>query len=196
MPIILIIVGIVVALGVGSFMFSSKPQETTGDVVTPVAQVENRTASNTPPATVPVAEAAADPAIKSTPATPNPITNTPPPTTPKPTPTAPVTNIPNPTYKDGTYTVTTSYIAPSRTTHNVTATLTILNDVVTTAAVNFSGEKAETSSQYQSRFSQNYQSEVVGKKLDNISLTRVGGASLTTGAYNKALLQVKTEARP
>lgn len=194
MPIILIIVGIVTAFGVGSFMFLSKPQETAGDVVTPVAQVENRTASNTPPATVPVAEAAADPAIKSTPVTPNPITNTPPPTTPKPTPTAPVT-IPKTTYKDGTYTVTTSYTAPSRTTHKVTANLKIVNDVVTEARVNFSGEEAETSAQYQSSFSQNYQSEVVGKKLDSISLTRVGGASLTTGAFNNALVQVKAQAR-
>ena len=181
MPIILIIVGIVTALGVGSFMFLSKPQDTSVEVVTSVAQTENNTASNTLPTTAPATDT-------------NLATNTAPTTltTVKP---IPVTVTPEITYKDGNYTVTTSYTAPSRTTHDVTTTLKIVNDVVTEARVNFGGEEAETSSQYQSRFSQNYQSEVVGKKLDSISLTRVGGASLTTGAFNKALVQVKAEAR-
>lgn len=182
MPIILIIVGIVTALGVGSFMFLSKPQDTSVEVVTPVAQTGNNIVNNTLPTTTPVTD-------------PDLVTNTSPATTPKPIPVASVSVTPKTTYKDDTYTVTTSYTAPSRTTHKVTATLKIVNDIVTEARVNFSGEKAETSSQYQSSFSQNYQSEVVGKKLDSISLTRVGGASLTTGAFNKALVQVKTQAR-
>ena len=182
MPIILIFVGIITALGVGSFVFLSKPQDTSVEVVTPVAQIENNIASNTSPTTTPVAN-------------PDLVTNTSPATTPEPIPIAPVSVTPKTTYKDDIYTVTTSYTAPSRTTHKVTATLKIVNDVVTEARVNFSGEKAETSSQYQNSFSQNYQSEVVGKKLDSISLSRVGGASLTTGAFNKAFVQVKAQAR-
>ena len=36
---------------------------------------------------------------------------------------------------------------------------------------------------------------VVGKKLETISLSRVGGASLTTNAFNEALAEVKTKAQ-
>ncbi|MES2966300.1 MAG: hypothetical protein V4668_00770 [Patescibacteria group bacterium] len=194
MPIILIIVGVVAALGLGSFVFLSKPQE---EVIpeAPVARVEDSTASDTPAVTTPTETPTPD--TSSAPATApanNPSTA---PSTPlvatTPTPAAVVT--PASTYKNGTYTVTSSYVAPSRTTHNVTTTIKLVNDVVTEARVNFTGEEIETSSQYQSRFSQSYQSEVVGKKLDSISLSRVGGASLTTGAFNAGLAQVKANAR-
>lgn len=193
MPIILIIVGVIAALGLGSFVVLSKPDESTITPETPVARVEDTTDTDTSVSTDPdiVPETDTDGTAK-------PVT--PPPTTPsavpaKPIPAAPVAVVAKTAYKDGTYTITASYTAPSRTTHDVTTTLKIVNDVVTESQVNFSGEKAETSSNYQSRFSQNYKSEVVGKKLDNITLARVGGASLTTGAFNKALVQVKAQAR-
>ncbi len=39
-----------------------------------------------------------------------------------------------------------------------------------------------------------YESQVIGKKLDAIKLSRVGGASLTTGGFNDALAKVKSVA--
>ena len=177
MPLILIIGAVVIALLLGGFMFISKPSDTTIEVATPVARVEETVPVNT--------ETATD-------------TNT---DTIATTGTAPVTETPAPfkaetaVYKNGEYTVTSSYIAPSRTTHNVTATFTLTNDVVTKSTVAFTGEENTTSAFMQSKFSAAYQTQVVGEKLDAISLTRVGGASLTTGAFNKAIAEIKTEAK-
>ncbi len=191
MPIILIIVGIIAVLGFGSFLFISKSDDTAVPEVTPIEVVTDSSAPNTSnTAEGTDSTPGTPPATKPKTITPKPVT-----TTPAPKPVAPVAVSPQTTYKDGTYTVTTSYVAPSRTTHEVTTTFTIVKDIVTETQVNFSGEKVLTSTQYQNKFSQNYQSEVVGKKLDSISLTRVGGASLTTGAFNKALVQVKAQAR-
>lgn len=177
MPLILIIGAVVIALLLGGFIFTSKPSATTVEVATPVARVEE---------TVPVnAETATN-------------TNT---DTIATTGTAPIAETPAPTavetsvYKNGEYTVTSSYIAPSRTTHNVTTTFTLTNDVVTKSTVAFTGEENTTSAFMQNKFSAAYQTEVVGKKLDAISLSRVGGASLTTGAFNKAIVEIKTEAK-
>ena len=203
MPIILIIVGIAVALGLGGFVFLAKPQDAQVEIVTPVARIEDSTASDTPSMNTPVAEPA-QAVPTSTESSPKPSTNpaavtpkpvTPAPVTPKPTPVPPVVTTPKTAYKDGTYTVTTSYLAPGRSTHNVTATLKIVNDTITESRVNYSGDDVETSAQYQSKFTQAYQTQVIGKKLDTITLSRVGGASLTTGAFNKAIAEVKASAR-
>lgn len=196
MPIILIIVGVIAALGLGSFVLLSKPDESTIAPETPVARAEDTTSKEISS----VSKPEIDPEPE-TDTTPEPVTTQsalpakPVTTAPKLTPAVPVAITAKTAYKNGTYTVTTSYVAPSRTTHEVVATVKILNDVVTEAQVSYGGEPHQTSSQYQSRFSQSYQSQVVGKKLDSISLSRVGGASLTTGAFNKALVQVKTQAR-
>ncbi len=190
MPIILIIVGVVAALGVGGFVFLSKPQEAPTEIITPVMRGEDSTDGEavkvTPlePGTVPPSSAetnlGANPTL--------PITQPKAPTTPASTTSAS-------TYKDGAYTVITSYLAPGRSTHTVTATLKIVNDVVTESHVTYSGDEVQASTQYQSKFSESYETQVLGKKLDMISLSRIGGASLTTGAFNKALAEVKVSAR-
>ena len=193
MPIILIIVGVIAALVVG-FIYTQNQSGTSIEVDAPSIRVEETTpARATSIVTNPEPEPQPEPTETREPVTsPAP---TPSAVTTNPTPTTPTAVAAKTAYKNGTYTVTTTYVAPSRTTHEVTATVQILNDVITEAKINYGGEAHQTSSQYQSRFSQSYQSEVVGKKLDSISLTRVGGASLTTGAYNQALTQVKTQAR-
>jgi hypothetical protein len=36
--------------------------------------------------------------------------------------------------------------------------------------------------------------EVVGKSLDDIKVSKVAGSSLTSGGFNKAIEQIKTDA--
>jgi hypothetical protein len=47
------------------------------------------------------------------------------------------------------------------------------------------------SQKYASRFESAYKTEVVGKPISGLKLSRIGGASLTTAAFNKSLSQLK-----
>lgn len=201
MPIIMIIVGVIAAVGFGGFFFLQNNSDKTVAIEAPVARIENTTTidtdATTPPSVKPVTEtdsnsAPATPQSSSTPAkpmvTPKPV--------PAPTPTPAPVVTPKTVYKNGTYTVTASYVAPGRSTHDVIATVKIVDDVVTESRVTYGGDvDVETSNQYQAKFTRSYQSDVVGKKLDNISLSRSGGASLTSNAFNKAVAELKVNAK-
>ena len=89
-----------------------------------------------------------------------------------------------------TVTESATYLTPARTEHKVTVILTLEGDVVTDSNVLYND--AETySDPNQELFDNAYQPLVIGKTLDQISLARVGGASLTTGAFNDALAKIK-----
>ncbi|MFM2423905.1 MAG: hypothetical protein RLZZ70_294 [Candidatus Parcubacteria bacterium] len=187
MPVVLIIIGLAVAIGLGGYFL--RPEE----VVTPATITELPT---TPEATgtpvVPVADS-----NTSTPTTPAATTPTVPtvPTAPT-TPTVPVTpTTPATAYADGPYTVNTSYVAPGNANHTMAVTLTLAGDTVTTASIVYGGDSVDQSSNYQSRFMRAYESQVVGKKLDSIKLSRVGGASLTSNGFNDAVAKVKAAAQ-
>lgn len=96
-------------------------------------------------------------------------------------------------YSDGTYIFESSYTVPSGHEEPIKVTLTLSGDVVTDANVQVEGVVG-TSRLYQGKFLKAYEAEVVGKDVDTLSLSRVGGASLTTGAFNKALLDIKIQA--
>jgi uncharacterized protein with FMN-binding domain len=111
------------------------------------------------------------------------------------TPTAtvtPPTSASSSTYKDGTYSASTSYFTPDGQ-EDAKLTITIANNVVT--ASDFSEQALSGEGQrYQDRFDGNYKSEVVGQKVGDISLSRVAGASLTTDGFSQALEQIKQNA--
>ena len=95
-------------------------------------------------------------------------------------------------YKDGTYTAEGSYQTPE-TVETISVTLTLESDVVT--AVEVTGDpQARESEQYQSEFIGGIQDEVVGKNIDDLSVDRVGGSSLTSGGFNAAVDEIRTEA--
>ncbi len=96
-------------------------------------------------------------------------------------------------FKDGSYTVRASYYTPRRVEHLMDITVRVENDRVVDASILYDGKKAETPSHL--NFDKAFKSEVIGKPLDAISLSRVGGASLTSTAFNEAMVEVKTEAR-
>lgn len=99
----------------------------------------------------------------------------------------------NASYKDGTYTANSSYRVP-HSSESIGVTLTVKDGVVTGTSLNQSEDNPE-SAQYQEMFAETYKSYVVGKKLSDISLNRVSGASLTTGAFDTALQQIRSQAQ-
>lgn len=95
-------------------------------------------------------------------------------------------------YQDGTYTATGSYTTPGGT-ESVTVTATLASGKVT--SVNTTGSATGgNSAQYQSEFLANYESQVVSKSIDEISLSRVAGSSLTSSGFNAALAEIKRDA--
>ncbi|WZH35884.1 MAG: hypothetical protein PIR02_14055 [Microbacterium enclense] len=97
------------------------------------------------------------------------------------------------TYKDGTYEATGQYATPESV-ETVDVTLTVAGDTVTDVTVTGDPQAAE-SRRYQSEFIGGIKDEVVGKKLDEISVSKVAGSSLTSGGFNKAVDTIKTEAK-
>ena len=97
------------------------------------------------------------------------------------------------TYADGTYTAEGTYFSPGgRESIDVSVTLNdgiIANTSLTTNAT--SGEAEE----YQSQFAAGYKERVIGKNIDEVSLDRVAGSSLTPNGFNNALQQIKDDAR-
>lgn len=95
-------------------------------------------------------------------------------------------------YADGTYTAEGSYATPESV-ETVTVTLTIADDIVTDVEVT-GNPQARESEQYQSQFIGGISDEVVGKSLDDVSVSRVSGSSLTSGGFMQAVELIKSEA--
>ncbi len=90
------------------------------------------------------------------------------------------------------YTETVTYLTPQRTEQKIAVTLTLKDGVVADANVVYEDGKGQNG--FQQRFDGTYKPEVVGKSLANISLSRVGGASLTSKAFNEAVAKISAEA--
>ncbi len=102
--------------------------------------------------------------------------------------TASVTNV-----KDGTYTASASYDTPGGV-QDIKVILIIAGGAVSDSSItqNATGREDEA---YQSAFESEYKTAVVGKKISDISLNRVAGASLTTEGFNTALLDIAKQAQ-
>lgn len=96
------------------------------------------------------------------------------------------------TYKNGIYSTTGNYASPAGP-ESIDVTLTVAGDVVTAASVKANATNP-VSSKFQAKFVDGYASVVVGKKLADLSLSKVSGASLTTNGFNEALEELKTQA--
>lgn len=97
------------------------------------------------------------------------------------------------TYKDGTYSATGSYLSPGGR-ESIDLTVTIKDGVITSTELkkNATDRDAE---EYQQLFADNYKSLVVGKAVDEVSLSRVAGSSLTSTGFNNALTEIKQDAK-
>lgn len=95
-------------------------------------------------------------------------------------------------YADGTYSAEGSYATPDSV-ETVSVTVTLADDVITAVDVVGNPQKAE-SKQFQSKFIGGISEVVVGKDIDEISVSRVAGSSLTSGGFNQAIEEIKSEA--
>ncbi len=117
-----------------------------------------------------------------------------------PTPVAQEVTVPNAEvttgvndYKDGNHVSKVTYLTPAKNEYMLDVTLVVTNDIVTDAQIIYSqGAEVDPNAQ---RFEAAYRTEVIGKDIDTLNLSRVGGASLTTGAFNNALANIKTDAK-
>ncbi|WP_040164840.1 FMN-binding protein [Microbacterium gorillae] len=112
-------------------------------------------------------------------------------TTPTPTASSEAENTSG--YKDGSYTADGQYQTPHGTVESVTVTVALKDGVVESVDVTGQPIERETE-QYQSKFIGGIAAEVVGKSIDDLSVSRVAGSSLTSGGFNKAIEEIKQEA--
>jgi uncharacterized protein with FMN-binding domain len=95
-------------------------------------------------------------------------------------------------YADGTYTASGDYTAPSGT-ETVEVTITLADSVIT--AVEVVGDATDPEAKLrQGEFIDGIQDVVVGKNIDEIQVDKVGGSSLTSGGFNRAVDEIKADA--
>ena len=96
-------------------------------------------------------------------------------------------------YKDGTYSATGNYFSPGGN-ESIAVQLTLNGDVITDVSATTQASRPD-SVRYQSIFVANYKPLVVGKKIDDVVLSKVSGSSLTSRGFNDALTQIKAQAK-
>lgn len=113
-------------------------------------------------------------------------------TTPKQpvVPTAPIT--PPVTATSRTLKETTTYSVPNGNQEEITVTIIVdSTGTIIDATFAHATPTNRESREYLGKFSSTFKSSlVVGKKIEGLSISRVGGASLTTKAFNKALVNL------
>ena len=96
-------------------------------------------------------------------------------------------------YKDGTYSATTQYRVP-RGSNNIDVSVTVKDGIVTAVKASHDYNDRE-SGMYIDSFESTLQSAVAGKSLDGLQLNRIGGATLTTVAFDDAIASIQNDAK-
>lgn len=96
-------------------------------------------------------------------------------------------------YKDGTYTASSLYYVPHGGTNSLSATLTVSGGNITAVSTNNTYSDNE-SGMYIDSFKSSVSSAAVGSSLASASFSRIGGASLTTQAFDSVLDQIRSQA--
>ncbi|SDH30571.1 FMN-binding protein [Agrococcus jejuensis] len=96
-------------------------------------------------------------------------------------------------YADGTYTADGSYTSPGGE-ETITVTVTLADGVIEDVEVTNDETTNPNSLRYQGEFIDGIAAEVVGVPLDDVSVDRVGGSSLTSGGFEDALETIRDEA--
>lgn len=95
-------------------------------------------------------------------------------------------------YKDGTYTADGTYKSPNGT-ETVGVQLTLANGTVSAVDITEHPSNPNTR-KFQGQFAGGIADQVVGKSLEEIKVSKVAGSSLTSGGFNQAVEQIKTQA--
>jgi uncharacterized protein with FMN-binding domain len=95
-------------------------------------------------------------------------------------------------YADGTYSAEGDYISPAGPS-KVTVEITLADDVVTAVSVTPLSTDP-TAKGFQTQFADGIAAIVEGQDIDTLSVSRVGGSSLTSGGFADAIEKIKAEA--
>jgi uncharacterized protein with FMN-binding domain len=95
-------------------------------------------------------------------------------------------------YKDGTYKADGTYKSPNGT-ETVGVQLTLANGTVSAVDITEHPSNPNTR-KFQGQFASGIAEQVVGKSLDEIKVSKVAGSSLTSGGFNQAVEEIKTQA--
>lgn len=93
---------------------------------------------------------------------------------------------------DKTFTSTVSYNVPENGVQSMSVTVTLNENVITNISI-LQSKGAGKSRNYQNNFEASYKSLVLGKDIKSVSLSRVGGASSTTNAFNQAIKSINNQ---
>ncbi len=96
-------------------------------------------------------------------------------------------------YKDGTYSAEGEYTSPGGA-EKINVTLVLKDDVIVDATVK-SLATLPASVNWQGKFISGVKAEVVGKKLSEVTLTKVSGSSLTPKGWNDAVAKIMVSAK-
>lgn len=97
------------------------------------------------------------------------------------------------TYRDGTFSATGHYVSPGGP-QQVGVTVTLSHSIITALKLDTSHTHG-TSKEFQGKFASGIDAIVVGKNIDDLDVHKVSGSSLTSGGFNDAIAQIKSEAR-
>ncbi|MBK4346045.1 FMN-binding protein [Lacisediminihabitans changchengi] len=97
------------------------------------------------------------------------------------------------TYKDGSYTEDGEYNSPGGE-EKVEVKVTLADGVITAVTVASDASNDPTGKQYQAQFIKGISAQVVGKKIDSLSVSKVSGSSLTSMGFNAAITKIKADA--
>ena len=96
-------------------------------------------------------------------------------------------------YTDGTYSADGDYVAPSGQ-ESISVEISLQDDTVTAVTVTPHAASGTREAGFQGQFAENIASEVVGKDIDELNVSRVAGSSLTSTGFNAALADIKQQA--
>lgn len=96
-------------------------------------------------------------------------------------------------YADGIFAATGNYVSPGGP-REIGVTITLENGVITDSTFEGRAQDA-TSRRFQGEFADNYKQLIVGKSIDEVSLTKVSGSSLTPIGFTEALEEIKAQAQ-
>ncbi|MEV7604735.1 hypothetical protein AB0N65_04775 [Paenarthrobacter sp. NPDC089322] len=97
------------------------------------------------------------------------------------------------TYKDGTYSADGTYTSPNGQ-ETVGVELTLAGGTV--SAVNITVHPSNPNTKkFQGEFAGGISAQIVGKNIDELNVSKVAGSSLTSGGFNDAVQQIKSQAK-
>jgi len=95
------------------------------------------------------------------------------------------------TTENRTFVAEASYFTPRRTEHDLIITLELEGETIVASNITYDGGPAITPAH--SGFDGAYSAEIIGQNINEIDLSRVGGASLTSVAFNEAVADIRAQ---